>query len=71
MLRTEHADGTKTPLERAFELARSGRFETARDIRTALDGEGYSVAQITGRTLTVQLSEEIQKARRACSNRTD
>lgn len=56
-------DGTQTVLERAFELARSGRFANASDIKRALVAEGYSVAQFTGRTLTKQLRAAIDEAR--------
>jgi hypothetical protein len=48
-------DGTKTPLERAFEMARSGQFQRMVEIRRALAAEGFSVAQMTGGTLTRQL----------------
>ena len=50
----------KTALERAFELARSGRYDTSHAIKTAVSAEGYSVTQITGRTLMKQLREIIQ-----------
>jgi hypothetical protein len=56
-------NGTQTTLERAFELARSGRFASAADIRRALAAEGYSLAQFTGRTLSRQLKAEIDSAR--------
>ena len=56
-------DGTKTVLERAFELARSGRFANASDVKRALAAEGYSVAQFTGRTLSQQLRAAIEKAK--------
>jgi hypothetical protein len=49
-----------TVLERAFELARSGRFETVEFITKALRAEGYTTAeigQITGRTLILQLRQ--------------
>jgi hypothetical protein len=50
----------KTALERAFELARSGRFATTYAVKSAVGAEGYPVAQITGRTLMKQLREIIQ-----------
>ncbi|HEV7292073.1 hypothetical protein [Devosia sp. RR2S18] len=50
----------KTALERAFELAHSGRFTTSSEIKSAVSEEGYSVAQITGRTLMKQLRDIIR-----------
>ena len=50
-------DPTKTALERAFELARSGGFATIRDIKQQLQADGYSTAQITGRQLMGQLRD--------------
>ncbi len=63
MLRTEYDDGTKSPLQRAFELAQSGEFAMASDIRKALAAEGYNLAPVTGRVLNLQLTAAIQKAR--------
>jgi hypothetical protein len=37
-----------TTMERAFHLARSGRFTTIAEVLTALDREGYSASQIQG-----------------------
>ena len=48
-------NGTQTALERAFELARSGRCKGMDDIRSALAAEGYAQAQITGYSLSKQL----------------
>jgi len=56
-------DMTKTSLERAFELAESGAVATVDEIRTRLKAEGYSQQQISGRTLTTQLTGLIRKAR--------
>ena len=47
----------QTALERAFELAVSGRFLLVKDIRTQLKVEGYQPDQIEGRALTRQLKE--------------
>ncbi len=58
-------DGTQTVLERAFELAGSGRFVRVGDIRRALAAEGFSVDQITGPILSRQLQDEINKAKSA------
>lgn len=45
----------KTTLERAFELARSGRFETLSDLQRVLVAEGYALPQLTGPALFEQL----------------
>jgi hypothetical protein len=52
-----------SPLERAFELARSGSCASMTDIRRKLRSEGYSVVQITGKTLFKQMRELISAAR--------
>jgi hypothetical protein len=70
MLRTEYDDGTKSPLQRAFELAQSGEFAMASDIKKALAAEGYNLAPFTGRVLNLQLNAAIQKARLTSANRT-
>jgi hypothetical protein len=44
-----------TPVERAFELARSGRCKTTGDIQLRLKAEGYSADQVIGPTLLKQL----------------
>lgn len=51
------------PLERAFQLARSGSVGNVTELKTALKREGYSSEVIEGRTLTRQLRELIQIAR--------
>lgn len=53
----------RTALERAFELAASGRFSTGSEIKQVLIKEGYSVAQITGPTLMRQLRKMIEDHR--------
>lgn len=52
----------KTPLERAFELARSGRFQNVSAIKAELSAEGYSVAQITGPMLMRQIRQLLKAA---------
>jgi hypothetical protein len=42
-----------TTMERAFHLARSGRFTTIAEVLTALDREGYSASQIQGPLLSL------------------
>ncbi len=48
-------DQHTTSLERAFQLARSGRFRSVTDIRKALRDEGYSDADFVGKSLLAQL----------------
>jgi hypothetical protein len=52
-----------TTMERAFHLARSGRFTTIAEVFTALDREGYSASQIQGPLLRRQLTDLIKAAR--------
>ena len=56
-------DQSKTALERAFELARSGRFATAGEIARAVSGEGYSASQLEGPSLRRQLTGLIKEAK--------
>jgi len=44
-----------TPLERAFELARSGLCKTTADIQLRLKAEGYPADRVIGPTLMKQL----------------
>ena len=44
-----------SPLERAFQLARSGRCKTTADIQLGLKAEGYPTDQVIGPTLLKQL----------------
>jgi hypothetical protein len=46
-----------TPVERAFELARSGECESVNAVRKRLKDEGVSAAQIFGPSLSRQLRE--------------
>jgi hypothetical protein len=62
-------DGTKTALERAFEMAKSGRFTRVSDIKRAVSDEGYSAAQLQGRTLQRQLGELIKAAREGAAEK--
>lgn len=48
-------DGSKTVLERAFELARTGRFRTPTEIKHVVASEGYATAAFTGKLLNRQL----------------
>ena len=53
-----------TALERAFQLARSGRVAGLTEIVTSLNREGYSSNQIEGRLLKRQLADLIKAARK-------
>jgi hypothetical protein len=56
-------DQKMTALERAFQLARSGRVAGIAEIITSLNREGYSASQIEGRVLKRQLADLIKAAR--------
>lgn len=53
----------KTTLERAFELAKSGRYTTNGEIKQVLAREGYAASQITGPALMRQLREILAASR--------
>jgi hypothetical protein len=53
-----------TTMERAFDLARSGRFISLSEVMTSLNREGYSASQIEGPLLKRQLADLIKAARR-------
>ena len=57
-------DQKMTALERAFQLARSGRVAGLTEIVTSLNREGYSSNQIEGRLLKRQLADLIKAARK-------
>jgi hypothetical protein len=44
-----------TPIERAFQLARSGQCRTTADIQLRMKAEGYPIDQVIGPTLRRQL----------------
>lgn len=56
-------DPNITALERAFQLARSGDYESVEGLKRQLSTEGYSASQVTGATLTKQLAALIREAR--------
>lgn len=58
-------DYRKSALERVFELARSGKFSSQSQLRSALKAEGYSLSQIEGPTLARQLRDIMTKSRTA------
>ncbi len=49
-----------TSVERAFQLARTGRYSDVEQIRKRLKQEGYAQDQIAGRSLFRQLLEIIR-----------
>ncbi len=53
----------RTVLERAFELARSGRCRSMAEVRTALRAEGYTDHELTGKGLSDQLRALIKLAK--------
>ena len=53
-----------TAIERAFQLAKSGRFASMQELQKALKAEGYSMKQIEGRSLSKQLRDIMSTARR-------
>lgn len=53
----------KTALERAFELAKSGKYANVSDIKTALLAERYSTEKVTGASLSKQLRDLIASSR--------
>jgi hypothetical protein len=55
---------TKTSLERAFDLARSGSCLHFSDIVQRLKSEGYVLDQLQGASLKKQLMELIEKAKK-------
>jgi hypothetical protein len=57
-------DQNKSPIERAFELARTGLFLTVTEIITRLRIEGYSAGSITGPLLNRQLKELMQAGKK-------
>jgi hypothetical protein len=50
------------PLERAFQLARSGSVWDVAEIKRALEREGYNPREIEGKAITGQLRELIRAA---------
>lgn len=57
-------------LERAFQLAATGRYDTVTHIKRRLDLEGYAALQVSGPTLFKQLMAEIAYARRSTARLT-
>ncbi len=58
-------DTTKSALERAFDLAKSGKFANVTELRAHLGREGYHVSQVDGPALGRQLRDLIRKSREA------
>ena len=55
-------ESRKTPLERAFELARSGTCLSIRDIALKLNSEKYAISHLEGPALRMQLKTLIDEA---------
>jgi hypothetical protein len=55
-------DHDLTTIERAFELAKTGKYLSVSAIRQRLHNEGYALAQLEGRTLARQLRDLIKGA---------
>ena len=53
----------KSAIERAFELAQTGRFLDVSEIKDRLRNEGYFTETVTGPTLRTQLKAMIEAAR--------
>ena len=51
-----------TPLERAFQLAKTGRYVDVGEIKLRLKQEGYAQDQVQARSLNRQLQELIRVA---------
>jgi hypothetical protein len=56
-------DSKPTALERAFQLAKSGRAGSLDDVRAQLKSEGYDLGQLVGPQLIKQLRKLIEAAR--------
>ncbi len=55
-------DQNKTALERAFGLARSGRFQTVTELKKFVIREGYQASQLEGSQLSRQLTALIRES---------
>lgn len=56
------------PLERAFQLARTGKYRNVGAIKDQLRREGYSADQLVGRTLGQQLLAIIRVTKKSASH---
>ena len=56
-------DGTKTALERAFELANSGKIQSVGELRRAVSREGYTATHLEGQALGRQLAQIIRRSK--------
>ena len=52
------------PIVRAFELARSGKFNNVTEIKAQLRAENYGLTTISGSSLSKQLRGLIQEAKK-------
>lgn len=58
-------DPNVSPIERALQLAGTGRYATVAEVRLQLVREGYSQKQLEGPVLRKQIMAIISKARNA------
>ena len=63
-------DNQKSALERAFEIAKSGRCASVSDIRLQLSMEGYGLSQVTGTILFRQLRTLMKQSRGRVADQT-
>ena len=56
-------ESNKTALERAFELARSGRYLRLEQLLRHLNKEGYLGEQVAGPAIRKQLNQAIKESR--------
>jgi hypothetical protein len=56
-------ESNKTALERAFELARSGRYLRLDQLLRRLNNEGYPGEQVTGPAVRRQLNRAIKESK--------
>ena len=64
-------DSRISQLERAFELARSGRCATVAEIKRKLREEGYLDDQVEGRLLFSQLNSLMKKSAQVPESRSE
>lgn len=58
----ENMDRPADPVERAFQLAQSGKFSALGDIKAKLKSEGYSLATVGSPSIAKQLRGLIKKS---------
>jgi hypothetical protein len=61
---TDSLRPTATALERAFDIARSGRVSSMAELRQTLKAENYALTQLSGPSLARQLTALMRDANR-------